>query len=106
MKMKDSQNTQGSQDTQGKDSSHDMLMKFLQHPEMLRQKLQNFIDEEKEVFGDSINEISELSNYVVSNWRQIVPPVVAFGLSVLLKRNDPVKMATPANDVKDHTLLN
>ncbi len=94
------------QDTQSTDSNHDMLMRFLQHPEVLRQKLQNFIDEEKEVFEDSINEMSELSNYVVSNWRQIIPPVVAFGLSVLLKQAETIKTATPLKDVEDDTFLN
>ncbi len=93
--------------------NHDTLMSFLQHPEILRQKLQNFVDEEKGVFGDSMSEINELANYVMSNWRQIVPPIVAFGLSVLLKRTEnmakPIKASSSAvnhEGSSDETLLN
>lgn len=102
--MKDSLTKHSQADT-ANDSNHDLLMKFLQHPEMLRQKLENFFDEEKVIFGDSMNEMNKLSSYVVSNWRQIVPPVVAFGLSILLKQTEVINKASPVNG-EEETLLN
>ena len=90
------------QEYKGTDT-HDLLMKILKNPEIIKDKLQSFIDEEKEVFGDSIEQITDLSNYVIENWRSLVPPLVAFGLSVLLKHTETQKTDSKSSD---ETLLN
>ncbi len=96
--MKDAQEFQST-------DSHDLLMKLLKHPEIVKNKIQNFIEEEKEIFGDSIEEINDLRDYVMSNWRSIVPPLVAFGLSVLLKYTEDKKVTKPEEE-SEEPLLN
>lgn len=98
--MEDAQEFKGTE-------THDLLMKILKNPEIIKDKLQSFIDEEKEVFGDSIEQITDLSSYVMQNWRGLVPPLVAFGLSVLLKQTEPaVDTHKTDSQSSDETLLN
>ncbi len=74
---------------EGSDKSskaHDMVMKLLQNPSIIKDNVQKLIDEEKELYSNSINEAKELYDYMLSNWKKIVPPLAAIGLSVLLSR--------------------
>ncbi len=83
---------------------HDMMMKLLQNPSIIKENVQKLIDEEKELYSNSISEAKELFDYVLSNWKSIAPPLAAIGLSVLLSKvEDKTRLAIPAKaKSKDH----
>ena len=93
-----------SQEFQNSDS-HDLLMRILKNPEIVKNKIQELVEQEKEVFGDSLTEINDLRDYVMSNWRSIVPPLVAFGLSAILKQTRHTE-ATETKEILEENLLN
>lgn len=70
---------------QKKSDSHDLLVKILKNPVILKNKVKTFVDEVQIIYQESIAELADLSNYVLANWRSWVLPLVEFGLSVILK---------------------
>ncbi len=97
--MKDPQENQSA-------DSHDLLMKYLKHPELLKEKIQDFVETEREVLGESFQEIADLSEYVLKNWRILAPPLVAFALSFLLKETEGTVKESEKRDSTAGTLLN
>jgi hypothetical protein len=78
--------------------AHEMVMRLLQNPSIIKENVQKLIDEEKELYGTTISEAKELYQYVLSNWRKIAPPLAAIGLSVLLSKMQATgQQALPQN---------
>lgn len=73
----------------GDADTHELFLRILKNPEIVKLKIQDFVEAEREVFSESFDEVSDLSKYVISNWRSLAPPLVAFGLRVLLKQTAP-----------------
>ena len=87
-------------------NAHDMVMKLLQNPSIIKDNVQKLIDEEKALYSNSINEAKELYDYVLSNWKKIVPPLAAIGLSVLLSQIQGKAQETVAMNNKPESHLN
>ena len=67
-----------------KSGAHDTFMNFLRNPDVLIERIENFLEEERGVYSESINGIVGLKNYIFKNWRSLVAPTFALSLGLIM----------------------
>ena len=53
----------------------------LKNPTMIKTSIEKLIEQEKELYGDSIGQFKDVAKYIKTNWKVVVPALAALAAS-------------------------
>jgi hypothetical protein len=82
--------------------THEVFRQILRNPSLLRENLQQLVEDEQKGLAEAIDQVKDLTDYLRGNWQAILLAFVSFSIGSVSKGDESPQKKSNVVNPKQH----